>query len=102
VGASYVDSKVLGYYVSSRPVGGGATNTIDICGEGFSLTPKSRVDANAEYDYPMLVIGPALSWWARLTQALRKPPSDSRFALLSEHGGSLVDSFGRSEMSERR
>jgi hypothetical protein len=53
VGATYVDSKVLGYYVSSSPVGGGATNTIDICGEGFPSTPKSRVDANAEYDYPM-------------------------------------------------
>jgi hypothetical protein len=53
VGATYVDSKVLGYYVSSSPVGGGATNTIDICGEGFPSTPKSRVDANAEYDYPI-------------------------------------------------
>jgi len=36
------------------------------------------------------------------TKALRKPPSDSRFALLSEHGGSLLDSFRRSEMSEQR
>jgi hypothetical protein len=53
VGATYVDPKVLGYYVSSSPVGGGATNTIDICGEGFPSTPKSRVDANAEYDYPI-------------------------------------------------
>ena len=53
VGATYVDSKVLGYYVSSSPVGGGATNTIDICGEEFPSTPKSRVDANAEYDYPI-------------------------------------------------
>jgi hypothetical protein len=34
-------------------VGGGAPNTIDICGEGFPSTPKSRVDANAEYDYPI-------------------------------------------------
>ena len=51
VGRDYVDSKVLGYYVSSIPVGGGATNTIDICGEGFPSTPKSPVDANAEYDY---------------------------------------------------
>jgi hypothetical protein len=53
VGATYVDSKVSGYYVRSSPVGGGATNTIDICGEGFPSTPKSRVDANAEYDYPI-------------------------------------------------
>jgi hypothetical protein len=53
VGAAYVGSKVLGYCVSSSPVGGGATNTIDICGEEFPSTPKSRVDANAEYDYPI-------------------------------------------------
>ena len=53
VGATYVDSKVLGYYVSSSPVGGGATSTIDICGKGFPSTPKSRMDANAEYDYPI-------------------------------------------------
>jgi hypothetical protein len=53
VGATYVDSKILGYYVSSSPVGGDATNTIDICGEEFPSTPKSRVYANAEYDYPI-------------------------------------------------
>ena len=53
MGATYVDSKVLGYYVSSSPVGGDATNTIDICDEGLPSTPKSRVDPNAEYDYPI-------------------------------------------------
>jgi len=26
---------------------------MDICSEGFPSTPKSRVDANAEYDYPI-------------------------------------------------
>jgi hypothetical protein len=31
----------------------GATITIDICGEGFPSTPKSRVDENAEYDCPI-------------------------------------------------
>jgi hypothetical protein len=53
VSATYVDSKVLGYYVSASPAAGGMTNTIDICGEGFPSTPKSRVDATAAYDYPV-------------------------------------------------
>jgi len=38
VGATYVDSKVLGYYVSSSPVAW-RDHTIDICGEGFPSTP---------------------------------------------------------------
>ena len=74
VGATYVDSKVLGYYVSSSPAGGGATNTIDICGEGFPSTPKSRVDANAKYDYPIagdwtgfVAVGPTYQSTAQAT-----------------------------------
>jgi outer membrane receptor protein involved in Fe transport len=52
-GGTYIDSKVLGSYVISSPVGGGATDTIDIGGEAFPSTPKWQVDANAEYDYPL-------------------------------------------------
>jgi hypothetical protein len=61
VGATYVDSKVLGNYVSSIPVGSVATNTTDDCGEGFPPTPESRVDAIAEYDYPIAGDWTALS-----------------------------------------
>ena len=54
VGGTYIDSKVLGSYVISSPVGGGATNTIDIGGEAFPSTPKWQVDANAEYDHQII------------------------------------------------
>jgi outer membrane receptor protein involved in Fe transport len=53
VGGTYIDSKVLGSYVISSPVGGGAADTINIGGEAFPSTPKWQVDANAEYDYPL-------------------------------------------------
>jgi len=53
VGGTYIDSKVLGSYVISSPVGGGAANTIDIGGEAFPATPKWQLDANAEYDHPI-------------------------------------------------
>jgi iron complex outermembrane receptor protein len=50
-GGSYIDSKVLGSDIISSPVGGGATNTIDIGGEAFPDTPKWQFDADAEYDH---------------------------------------------------
>jgi iron complex outermembrane receptor protein len=53
VGGTYIDSKVLGSYVISSPVGGGATDTINIGGEAFPATPKWQVDANAEYTHPL-------------------------------------------------
>jgi hypothetical protein len=40
MGATY-DSEVLGNFVNSSPVGGGATNTSDICGEGFPSTLRA-------------------------------------------------------------
>jgi len=49
-GGTYIDSKVLGSYVISSPIGGGATNTIDIGGEPFPATPKWQLDADAQYD----------------------------------------------------
>jgi iron complex outermembrane recepter protein len=53
VGGTYLDSKVLGSYVISSPVGGGATDTINIGGEPFPYTPKWMVNANAEYTHPI-------------------------------------------------
>jgi outer membrane receptor protein involved in Fe transport len=53
VGGTYIDSKVLGSYVISSPVGGGAAATVDIGGEAFPSTPKWQVDADAEYNYPI-------------------------------------------------
>src|SRR5277367_2877553 len=102
VGATYVDSKVLGYYVSSsrwavaRPI-----RSIFVA-KYFHRRPNRAWTLTPNMIIRLRVIGPASSRWARPTKALRKPPSDSRFALLSERGGSLVDSFGRSEMSEQR
>jgi outer membrane receptor protein involved in Fe transport len=52
-GGSYLDSKVLGSYVISSPVGGGATDTINIGGEPFPATPKWQLDTDAEYDHPL-------------------------------------------------
>jgi len=53
VGGTYIDSKVLGSYVISSPVGGRVTDTIDIGGEAFPATPKWEVDADAEYTHPI-------------------------------------------------
>jgi iron complex outermembrane recepter protein len=53
VGGTYIDSKVLGSYVISSPIGGGPTDTINIGGEPFPATPKWQLDANAEYDHPI-------------------------------------------------
>jgi outer membrane receptor protein involved in Fe transport len=53
VGGTYIDSKVLGSYVISSPVGGGAAATIDIGGESFPATPKWQFDADAEYNRPI-------------------------------------------------
>jgi outer membrane receptor protein involved in Fe transport len=52
-GGTYIDSKVLGSYIISSPIGGGATDTIDIGGEPFPATPKWQLDADAEYDHPL-------------------------------------------------
>jgi outer membrane receptor protein involved in Fe transport len=52
-GGTYIDSKVLGSYIISSPIGGGATDTIDIGGESFPATPKWQFDADAEYDRPL-------------------------------------------------
>jgi len=52
-GGSYIDSKVLGSYVISSPIGGGPTPTIDLGGESFPATPKWQFDADAEYDHPI-------------------------------------------------
>jgi len=52
-GGSYIDSKVLGSYIISSPIGGGPTPTIDLGGEPFPATPKWQLDADAEYDYPL-------------------------------------------------
>ena len=52
-GSTYIDSKVLGSYVISSPVGGGAADTINIGGESFPYTPKWQFDADAEYDHPI-------------------------------------------------
>jgi outer membrane receptor protein involved in Fe transport len=52
-GGTYVDSKVLGSYVISSPVGGLQTDTINIGGEPFPATPKWQLDADAEYDHPI-------------------------------------------------
>ena len=53
VGGTYIDSKVLGSYIISSPVGGGATDTINIGGESFPNTPKWQFDADAQYDRPI-------------------------------------------------
>jgi iron complex outermembrane receptor protein len=52
-GGTYIDSKVLGSYIISSPIGGGPTPTIDIGGESFPATPKWQLDADAEYDQPI-------------------------------------------------
>ena len=53
LGGTYIDSKVLGSYVISSPIGGGPADTINIGGEAFPSTPKWQIDANAEYDHPI-------------------------------------------------
>jgi iron complex outermembrane receptor protein len=53
VGGTYIDSKVLGSYVISSPIGGRVTDTINIGGEAFPATPKWEVDADAEYTHPI-------------------------------------------------
>jgi outer membrane receptor protein involved in Fe transport len=52
-GGTYIDSKVLGSYIISSPVGGGPTPTIDLGGESFPDTPKWQLDTDAEYDHPI-------------------------------------------------
>jgi outer membrane receptor protein involved in Fe transport len=50
-GGTYIDSKVLGSYIISSPVGGLPTDTINIGGEPFPATPKWQFVADAQYDH---------------------------------------------------